>query len=306
MKRMVTGLMVVVLVVTLCGIARAETMAERKQRIMRKYLLERQDVAQSDIVLPQTDEENQRVADSERFQAAKVDISRKQAMAPAPAPMARPIPAPVQQSHWFLREDDPDADPYADPFALDTDTPETDASRSGLRELWQARQEQVAAEREAQQSTAGYGSRYGRTTSDGGLTGYGYSGQQQARGSGYASGQPSQSTYGQPPQSSQLGPYPSGSYGSAPSGMLQLPGASSGSGAPPAGSRSQQGYTPYQSPYQAQQEQRRQQQMYPPQQQPQPEYSKPTPYQQWKKDSQTWDPTADDAYLNDLMRRNRK
>ena len=77
-------------------------------------------------------------------------------------------------------------------------------------------------------------------------------------------------------------------------------------GADDKSSRSATGYTPYRSPYETRQEQRQQPQE-PESMQPQePGFSRQTPYQKWKDDNQGWDPTADDAYLNELMQRNRR
>jgi hypothetical protein len=64
-------------------------------------------------------------------------------------------------------------------------------------------------------------------------------------------------------------------------------------------------YKPYTNPYDT----RRGQQQTPDggqRTQQQRQYYKPDAYQQWKERSKAWDPTKDDAYLDDLMRQNRR
>ncbi len=291
MKRIVHGFLVAAVLAPLCGNAYGETMAERKQRIMRKYLRERQEVVQSDMVLPNI-AEDERITESEKFKEAKVELSRQQPA--ARPPMFRPIPIQTRQS-WILEDEDPDADPYADPFAMDSGESQN-SDKGNWWTQWNNRQERGGGEDPAvgtydYRRTGSYGA--------GGQTGYDYSRQQNPN-SSYSYGQPARTMYGQEPDS-QLGPYGTSSYGSSPStGMLQLQAPSQNTDPV---NPSTSGFTPYKSPYQTRQEQQRQP-VAPPQQQQ--EFSTPTPYQQWKNNNQTWDPTADDAYLNELMQRNRR
>ncbi len=270
-------------------------MAERKQRITRKYLRERQEMAESGLALPVDSQEDERITASEKFKEVELDLNRKSPAAPPPAPVVRAVPAQAQPS-WML-EDDPDADPYADPFAPD-EGGGLDEGGSDWWTQWQMRQADRAA-----RTPAGSGSGYSSadrdvyTYGDQTRSGYGY---QQDRSSGYSYGSP-RTSYGQRSDNS-LGPYGSSRYGSSSSdGMLTLPPPSQSDADGLSGS-SLSGAQPYKSPYQSQQDRSRQQQ---PRQQEE-SFSRPAPYQQWKDRNKQWDPTADDAYLNELMRRNRR
>jgi len=52
MKRTVQTVLILTLLAPLCCVAREETMEERKQRIMRKYLRERSSIFQSPKIIP--------------------------------------------------------------------------------------------------------------------------------------------------------------------------------------------------------------------------------------------------------------
>ena len=315
MKQVPYLLLIMAFLIQAGGDASAETMAERKQRIMRKYLRERQNVVQSDLVIPEI-EEDERVTESRKFSQPEIDLRPQRSTLPAQAPpMARAVPLQAQQN-WLLEEDkdagmddpyaDPYADPYGDPFALDKSEDRKQSAAERWAE-WKLRQEEMAAEKESDaEESSWYGSdRFG------GQSGYGQRGYGQRDYSyGYQRDESSRSFYGSYPRTTEgsqsdtgLGSFGTTRYGSSPSsGMLQWSTPSSGAGDDPAGSAT--GYTPYRSPYQTRQEQRQQQSGYP--RQEEQDFTWPTPYQKWKNNNQGWDPTADDAYVNELMQRNRR
>ncbi len=286
MTRLVYILMITAVAASFCLDAAGETMDERKQRIMRKYLRERQDIIQSDIALPVAGAEDLQVLDSEKFRQKNVDLSREQGVTP-PAPIVQPIPVQVRKN-WMFPDDASEFDPNADPFAMDTGEDLQDDRRDWLTE-WRERQQERATQRVTEPATT-YDYTSGRSTYSSSDSRYGYSGQQD-RPAGYSS-------YGATTRPG--GNYGYRSYGESPSGMLKLPDTPV---SPYNTQRSSTpGYTPYGSSYETRQEQRRLQRVQPPKQE---EFSRPTPYQQWKSDNKDWDPTADDTYLDDLMRRNR-
>jgi hypothetical protein len=272
-----------------------ETMAERKQRIMRKYLRERQIIVQSDLVMP-SDEEEERVAESEKFSQPQAELTRKEPARPVQAPVMVPVPVQAQQN-WWLAGEDADADPYADPFAKVNDEEGRD-SKAEWWAQWRARQEQLAEEKTPAAADA-YGYPGGRGSYSGEQSGYSYT--QQPDGSWrYTYGSAMPRTYGG--QERGLNPYGTTRYGSSPSSGMLWPSPSSPQTGGSANSPS--GYTPYKSPYETPRDQQRQPGYS--QDRQQPEFTKPTPYQKWKSDNKGWDPAADDAYLDDLMRRNRR
>ncbi len=294
--------MIAAVAASFCSVSRGETMAERKQRIMRKYLRERQEVVQSDMQLPYVLEEDERVVDSEKYRA-DVDLTRRKLPVPQQVPMARPVPVQAQ-NNWMLNQEESEFDPMADPFAEDTGETAADR-RKGWLEEWRKKQSERIAEREAAtQEPYSYAS--GRDPYGSGQGTSGYSTQQGRYSTGYAPyGSQPQAGYNTIPSTGNgIGPYGTTSYGSNPSGMLQFPDSGLGSDDSADRTPSSSGYTPYQSPYQKQMEERRKQTT-PQQSQPQ-EFSRPTPYKQWKDNNKGWDPTADDSYLDELMRRNRR
>lgn len=299
MKRITHLLLLVAVLVPFCRTACGETMEERKQRIMRKYLRERQTIVQSDMILPEP-AEDERITDSEKFKQVKMDISRRQATTPSPAPIVRPIPVQARRS-WLLEEEDADADPYADPFAMDSGQDREEGEVDWWSE-WKSREEAMAADNQLEAArTYDYLRDAGYSVGGEGQTRYGYTWQQD-QSSRYPYGRAPQTSYGQQSDNG-LGSFGTTRYGSSPStGMPQL--STPLQGTDDSSSSRKSGYTPYKSPYQSQRQQQ-QQQTYP-QTQDQQEYTRPTPYQQWKDNKKEWDPTADDAYLDELMQRSRR
>ena len=300
------------------GSAREETLEERKQRISRKYMREHTNIAQSDLLVPSEEIEDERITDSEGFNEMAVDFQRQEAGIKPPTPPSRPMPRPTDRN-WLLDQSEMEEDPSADPF---DPFQSNDAKTEGdYWALWGGKPEDDSVK-----ETATRESRYDRNSYDSrdpssrGMidprSQQGFYGEEQDSRYGSA-----EREYGQ--QGSLFGSRQGGStfdqssrrqgtrtYGSSPdTGMLRTPFSQMES---PETGRSQrggvdreQGYTPYQSPYQKQrEEQRGQKQSWGPQEQEQ-EYQKPDAYKQWKGRSKDWDPTRDDAYLNDLMQQNR-
>ncbi len=301
MKRIIQKLLIFAVVAAFCGTAQGETMAERKQRIMRKYLRERQTVVQTGLI-PETTGENEQVLESEKYQQqAKMDISRNERTSPPLRPVVRPIPVQARRQNWMLEDENKDFDPNADPFALDAGDGVQEEKKNWWTQ-WQERQEMYGSDRQSANASENYGDRRDNAYTRRSIDGY--------RGSEYQ--RSSRNDYGStfttrngsnPSTSSTLGPYSTSSYGTSPSsGMLTLPPPSRST---ETGSQTtDDGYTPYKSPFLQDQQDRRSMQATPPTQQQ--EFTRPSPYKQWKDNNKAWDPTADDAYVDELMRHNRR
>lgn len=114
--------------------ARKETLEERKQRIMRKYMREHAQVSDSELYVPSDQpEEDEKVMASETYGETK-DMFERQEGVNMPTMPRRPMPMPRQteRSSWLLddTELDEESDPYADPFALDKTDKTLDSKRS--------------------------------------------------------------------------------------------------------------------------------------------------------------------------------
>ena len=290
------------------GMAREETLEERKQRIVRKYLREDLAITQSDMVVPTDLPEDERIKDSEKFLDAEVDLQKHDASAtPMMPPPQRPRPVPRADSNWLLdTEETADAsDPYADPFASSSmDFGSEWNTPSEQRETGTSRRERSYSPYARSDSSRGMID--GRSQQDPSA-----SGQQQGSGYGSSSIYSGRSDlFGQSRQD-ERSTYESGvnlqnsrarTYGSDPSeGLLvspypQLDASSSREERKPGA----QGYKPYRSPYDQQREQRAQQRGSQVQPQKQ-EYKRSDSYQQFKDRNKTWDPTQDDAYISEMM-----
>lgn len=109
------------------GFTKNETLEERKQRIMRKYLRAHARITQSDMAVPVEGEEDERVVESERFDELPVEFDRHEGVTAPPPPDPRRM-ARKAEVNWLL-EDEDENDPYADPFAKkdkDEDDPYAD------------------------------------------------------------------------------------------------------------------------------------------------------------------------------------
>ena len=279
MKTIVHGVLIAAALLPLCG-AQAETMAERKQRIMRKYLRERQNVEHSDIALPVA-EEDERVINSEKYRNPESMLNQNSS-SPNALPMVRPavIQSAQSDTSWALQDDGDAADLYADPFAMNSGSTDTTTSRDDRWAAWSERQ-QEARDR--------YNSGYTTESPYAPQTGaYPYS-----RG---RSSQTETTTSGRYGRSSST--YGSTGYNNTanPNGLTTMWSSSTTSSETPTtvpSSRTQR-YTPYQNPYQTQSSSAT------PSTQQQNEYQ--SPYQQWRKNNQNWNPSADTAPMQNTRR----
>jgi hypothetical protein len=282
-------------VLPMLGSAREETLEERKKRITRKYLRENMNVVQSGMVVPEDVEEDEQVTDSEQFKEIEVGFERQESGVQMPPP-PRQRPVPLQTSeNWLLTDPELDEDPYATDGGVE--------SENDYWSLWggrpseerppEASRRQQAYDRYSSQSRA-------NETRDQGILG------SRSLESGRTSlfGERESTTLpGNFGDQGSFGNQGSRAYGSSPeTGLLNTPFPQQRRSEPDQSRESQQ-YVPHKSPYQYDYQQRRQQQGI---QQPQIEYTKPDSFQQWKDRNKTWDPTGDDAYLDELMNKNRR
>jgi hypothetical protein len=303
------------------GTAREETLEERKQRIVRKYLRERMTITQSDMLVPSDLPEDERVTASETFKDVAIDLKAQEGSPTVIIPPPQmPRPVPQTDNNWLLdsmAENTDPTDPYADPFAAsridsgddlwssyDSTSGQSESSMRG-QEYDPYRDNPYAQEGEKRgifggRSQEAYSSREQQNPMRGSSSVY------SSREDLYGSQQRDRSTY----NSSLNLPGNRGTrtYGSDPSeGLLTSPFSPSetSTSREDERSRSTQGYQPYKSPYQQQREEQRQWQQGK-QQQTAPEFSRPDSYQQWKERNKTWDPTADDAYINESMQKRKR
>ncbi len=290
----------------LVGNAREETLEERKQRITRKYLRENTKLARSDMMVPTSEEEDERVTGSEQFKEIAPAFDRQEASTRPALPPQRPMPMQQPAGNWLLADPALDADPFSnelvDPYGMSTETSaENDywsmfGGRLGESRRSEPSRKAPAYDPYANQNRANesrnqklFGSNPARGEGRTGIFGQ----------SEYRT-QQGQNTLGNP---AGLGNGARSRYGASPdSGLLVTPFAQreqSGTDR----SRSSQQYVPHKSPYQTDRNQRTQQGG---PQTPKIEYTKPDAYKDWKDRNKSWDPTGDDAYLDDLMRKNRR
>lgn len=332
MNKYVYTLLTAAMVASVLNVAQAETMADRKQRIMRKYMRERQDIMQSDLGVPHAVQEDARVVESEQFREPSPEFHRQKGGI-APPPSVRPLPVQQPERNWWLETAEMEEDPYADPFSSKTDV------REGSAESWSPWGKR--------DDSSAYGSAYGQqrdkgddTYSDSREGAFGL--QWDGRGDTYPGGQ---SVYGRQSESRNRSSVSGMTYdgytvrrvptsresdqipgfygrqrtdirgtdsgwgldsdvrdGSSPSsGLLTSPFPSPYATQDWSSQNQTPGYTPYRSPYQVQgDEQRRYGGDL------QPHYSRPNNYQNWKDNNKAWDPTADNSYLDELMRNQRR
>jgi len=325
MKGILQIALIVACLVPLSGLAKEETMAERRQRIMRKYLRGHANVAQSELEVDVARPEDEVLANSEQFKEAQVGLQRHEAATPMPPPPPPRRRRPTaQERNWLLAADPTLGDPLAS--ADDEESPKKPADWT----LWggQDREESLYGETPYNKSwygrkedpsvgTSGYGPRrqksfsssteikpfsFGRDPSvlqqKEAIPSEGYSGifgrkQEQPSGSGLGTLDLTRDPIHDPNlnQSRLKSPFLRESTPPAerPIGF---------------GSRTKS-YTPYKSPYETQRQQQQQQQQWGGQGQQQQEYKRVDPYQKWKKRKPSYDPTAGDAYVNELMPKKR-
>jgi len=327
MKRSVQILLLFACLAPLCVDAREETMEERKRRITRKYLRERMDITYSEEVVPGASAEDEDIRASEKFKEAQVDLERQEPGAAMPPPV-RPPPAPlVGNQHWLLSEesetDDPYANPFApeDPYAVDDPFAPKEPKNEPRKTDWTAwgRDRDSSpypdTQRESRFNRRDQGSFSEQQPGNYDSTRQGIFGpydprassvegvrpgfpQQEARAFGSPAGQdPSRGKTFNPifnqERRQSLFPHAAGSstdrsYGSGPQRQ------------PRTG-----GYVPYKSPYQTQREQRQQQ--WGSYSEPKQEYRRPDTFQQWKeKNPPRFNPTRDDAFVEEMMPKTRR
>ncbi|MDF7801571.1 hypothetical protein P4C99_18985 [Pontiellaceae bacterium B1224] len=288
------------------GNAREETLEERKQRIVRKYMRQSVDITQSDMMIPSGVVEDERIIDSEKYQDAKVSLQREDTSAsPMMPPPQRPRPVPRADSNWLLGSMDETADasdPYAD---LYTD-PYASSSIDSGEDLWSTWDTASETQASPTRQDRGYNP-YAQTDGNRGMTDgrsqqiYSANGQQQNSGFGSSySGRTGIFGQSRPTSGYNLQGNGTRSYGSDPSeGLLSSTYPQLDSSSEEEQSSTTQGYQPYKSPYVLQREQRSQQ--WGSQQQSTQEYKRQDSYQQFKDRNKTWNPTQDDAYINEMI-----
>ena len=317
MNRNIYALLTAAVIGSVLSVAQAETMEERKQRIMRKYMRERQDIVQGDFAMPEAVQEDVRVVESEQFNELEEGFERQKGVTmPRRVQPYQPVPLESERS-WWLETAELEEDPLANPFSSKADAGEESGDSWSP---WSKRDDSSA-----------YGSAYGQQRDD---REDAYPGSQSAFGMQTESGNGSpvsgmpykRYTSRRSPATRESDQMP-GVYGrqqtdtratdsrwgldsavryeSSPSpGLIQ---SSLPSRTDTQGWSSQNkipGYTPYKSPYQAEgNEQRR----YGGNLQSQsPQYTRPNNYQKWKDSNKAWDSTSDNLYLDELMRNDRR
>jgi hypothetical protein len=311
MRKTVQILLLAALLLPLVGDAREETLEERKTRITRKYLRKRMSVAQSGLYVPSDlPEEDERVLESEKYKELEKDALKKSQETTRPMPLpVRRLPIREQQdSNWLLdgASEDEMVDLFADPFA----TTQPDDSSSNDRSYWsgQRNDDEQSESRYNPYSSRDQGRSGSSSVWDGrnDQQGYGTYGRQTTgmgtdnKGSAYSGGElGSKRTYGATPDSGLLldTPYPQIDsqdpkfYRRSDTEEEKRPGS----------------YTPYKSPYQTRREQQQQKSWSGVDSSTKKqEYQKPSTVEQWKSRNKAYDPTADDAYINEMMKSDRR
>lgn len=319
MKQSVQILLLIAVLLPALSRAREETMEERKQRITRKYLRERAEITYSEMAVPDVEAENSEVLASEIYKQPQVDLQRQEGGAAIPRPpMRRPVPR-VENSNWLLAETPEIEDPYADPFAVQDANSES-AKKSDWTSWGRDRSSSFYNDQQTERrfnrrtdyestSQSFFNPRDPRSaTTERFSSGF------QQEGSGFLN----RSQYGQQQESPLLysserldlsrektskttftrnrlqSPYQQEAQSRSEPSVFGL-------GAP----SKTEGYTPYKSSFQIQQEQR--QQEWGGSSRVQPEFQKLNTYQQWKeKKPVKYDPTSDDAFIQEMMPKTRR
>ena len=291
-------LVLLCILIPMAGMAREESLAERKKRIMRKYLREAGELSQVDWTVPQ-DSEEKLVADSEKFQPTDLEFEKHEGAVIPPTVGRRPT-TPFSQDSSAAGEADEElaADPYADPFSLvkKDESDEQDFGSRMRRERPGQRDSQSASDlfsgranryesrldtsrnyrtsMTEQQQTRPLYQRFSSEVPEGLL-------ESRTSDDRYASPMESYRTYGSAPEEGMLLPVPTMrretgredglKQGQIPFKYRRLTSENE--------EQSQGGQLPY-STYRR--------------------YTEPLPYQQFKSRGKAWDPTADDAYVDEL------
>lgn len=306
-------------------------MEERKRRIMRKYLRERTDITYSDEVVPLagSEDDDDALLDSEKFKAPEVNLDREEPSR-MPPPVWRPAPR-TESRNWLLSEDEEQNNPFADPFA----PKESDEPQENNGSFWESEPDSFfydGTQRggrygegeydpySGEQSKSYYLFRQGGMFAPG--TSFGSDAQSDFQPQRGRPASPWENMYA--PDEKSLNPaFNSGWTENPYQRTIEAPnvrvfraedqadfGGYTPYKSPYQLQREQQqeqrgGYTPYKSPYQLQREQRQEQRRgYTP---PKQEYQRQDPLQQWKKRNATqFDPTGNDAFIQETMPKNRR
>lgn len=276
-------------------------MEERKKRIMRKYITQDAALSESDFLIPSQEMEDERVLDSEIFKGKENLLNQQTTSAAMPMPRPPPRrPAPQKQnSNWLLdNASETDDDPYAmgselgDSWSTWGD-PKTTAKKTKKKRKYTPPKSSSSSRwgNDRSFSSDRYGSEqssgFGRSSTQTDLFG-------RSRTSSYPpplNASQTQKTYGSSPSTGLLNP-----RFSQQNKKISSPRAS---GSDP---KSNRGYTPYKNFNQSMKERNQNQQGT---QRPAQEFKRVDPYQKWRKKSPSWDPTAEDAYINEFMKPNR-
>ncbi|MEE9369585.1 MAG: hypothetical protein V3V05_12095 [Pontiella sp.] len=291
-------LLIIVALLPMLGAAREETMEERKQRVTRKYLRERMNIAQSDMYVPSAIEDDEQVAGSKQYKDVEGAFERQEVGTRPPLPPAQPRPIPQQDNrNWLLNDASVMEDPFADPFNPYSSR-EEGAQDSEYWSTWGGRPDDQSESRTSR-SDQRYDPYANRSSTVDSRT-------QSVLDPRASTMDGRTSIFGRreaSPTMGGIGNQNTRTYGSSPeSGMLQQPFVRKEM---PESDRSRESrsYTPHKSPYQYDRNQRQQQGR---PREPRVEYTKPNTYQQWKERNKSWDPTGDDAYLDEMMQKNRR
>lgn len=289
-------------------------MEERRQRIMRRYLRERSNIVQSDLEVPVPRSEDEILADSEKYKESQVNLQRQEGGSPMPPPPPpRRPPPPVENRNWLLAVDPLVADPFAPADAEEDSKKKTDWTAWGNEKepspYGTAKYESWFSRKSKEASVEGvdrYGSRQqGSPASYNPFSSGGYSfGRQQKETvpGGYSSlfgpKQEGSSGFGGLDLSRERESNPNQNPLQSPFLRVPTPSAS-GSGSESKG----QGYIPYKT-YETRRQQQQQQQQWGGQKQQ--EFKRVDPYQKWKKSTPVYDPTGNDAFINEHMPKSKR
>ena len=81
-------------------------MEERKKRITRKYMRDRANISQSDMLVPEDFLENERVLDSEKYKHVKAGYERHETSEDTPPPPARRPARKRKNNNWLVEDMD--------------------------------------------------------------------------------------------------------------------------------------------------------------------------------------------------------
>ncbi len=291
-------------------------MAERRQRIMRRYLRERSNIVQSDLEVPVARPEDEVLAESEQYKETQINLQHQAAGTPMPPPPPpRQPPAQTKNSNWLLAADPLLSDPFSPADTKEAPKKTTDWSireqeqspYGGVQyESWFSRRNKEAPV----ENRSRYGSRQEGLSTSRGYNPFSFGGnsfgtqqqetapwsrkQEGSSGSGFGTLDLSRERTYNPNQNQD--------YLQSPLFPLPSPSANRSNGT----KTKRQGYVPYKSPYETRRQQQQQQQRWGGQNQQEQEYKRVNPYQEWKKRTPVYDPTDNDAFINEHMPKSKR